>query len=383
MGSRLQGRIKHMITKVDLKNHKHVNAYLKFPFDVYRGVNEWVPPLWFEARKMMNPRTHPFYQHSQAAFFLHTNTKGEINGRIAVCNNSHYDSFNHTRAAFFFGFECKEDFNIARDLFNTAFDWAKSRHLTSISGAKGFSALDGLGILVDGFEHRPAFGIPYNLPYYGEFIEKCGFKRDGDIVSGYLDNRYRVPEKVRLVADRVELRRGLRVARFRSRRDLRALVPKLHELYNRSIVGTLGNAPLTEAEAKAMTEQLIWFADPHLIKILFKGDELVGYLFAYPDISAAVQRCRGKLFPFGWAQILLELKNTKWININGAGIIEEYRGMGGTAILFREMENAILEGGYEHADLVQMGVDNERIQLEMKALGVDFYKRHRMYKKTL
>ena len=73
----------------------------------------------------------------------------------------------------------------------------------------------------------------------------------------------------------------------------------------------------------------------------------VGFLFAYPDISAAVQRTRGRIFPFGWIDLLLEMHRTKWVNINGAGILEEYRGLGGTAILFSEMQKSILEGGFE------------------------------------
>lgn len=372
-----------MITEVNLDHHKQVNCYLQFPFELYRGVKQWVPPLLFEARKMMNPREHPFYQHSTAAYFLHSSLSGKIDGRVAVFNNSRYDAFNDSKVAFFFGFECLKEIHIAQELFDAACEWARKRKLTNLNGSKGFSALDGLGILVEGFEHRPAFGIPYNFSYYGDFIENCGFQRKSDIVSGYLNNQYRVPEKVRLVADKVEQRRGLCVSRFRTKNDLRALIPKLRDLYNRSIEGTEGNVPLTEDEAHTMADQLIWFADPRLIKILYKDQEPVGFLFAYPDISAAVQRSKGKLFPIGWLDILLEFKRTKWLNINGAGIVEEYRGMGGTAILFREMENAILEGGYEHADLVQMGVDNERIQLEMKALGINFYKRHRTYSMNL
>jgi hypothetical protein len=66
-----------------------------------------------------------------------------------------------------------------------------------------------------------------------------------------------------------------------------------------------------------------------------KGDEIVGFLFGYPDPSAAIQRCKGKLFPLGWLAILIELRRTRWINLNGAGLLEKYRGSGGTALLLR------------------------------------------------
>jgi hypothetical protein len=61
-----------------------------------------------------------------------------------------------------------------------------------------------------------------------------------------------------------------------------------------------------------------------LIKIITKNEELVGFLFAYSDISAAWQHTWGQLFPFGWLDILIELRRIRFININGAGIIEKY-----------------------------------------------------------
>jgi hypothetical protein len=136
---------------------------------------------------------------------------------------------------------------------------------------------------------------------------------------------------------------------------------------------------------------MLWFADPKLIKIVMKTDDNqpgnerpVGFLLAYPDISAALQRTAGKLFPFGWITILKELGSTDWININGMGMIDEFRGSGGTAILFSEMFKSVIKNPrYRHAEVVQIGLENERMQREMENFGIDFYKIHRIYKKNL
>jgi hypothetical protein len=128
-----------------------------------------------------------------------------------------------------------------------------------------------------------------------------------------------------------------------------------------------------------MAQQIIWFTDPRLFKVLMKGEKAVGFLLAYPDISAALQKSKGRLFPFGWLHVLFELRKTDWVNINGAGIIEEYRGLGGTAVLFNEMGKSIKESRYQHADLVQIGLENTKMQLELSSFGIDFYKSHSMY----
>jgi hypothetical protein len=175
----------------------------------------------------------------------------------------------------------------------------------------------------------------------------------------------------------------LKIIRFRNKRELKRLVPRITAMYNEILGNIPGSVPLTEEEANSVANQLIWFANPHLIKIIEKDDKPIGFLFAYPDISAALQQTKGEIFPFGWLKLLLEMKRTKWVNINGVGIIEQYQGLGGTAILFSEMYKSIVEGGFRHAELVQIGVDNDKMQRELRELGVDFYKTHRMYQRAL
>jgi hypothetical protein len=130
--------------------------------------------------------------------------------------------------------------------------------------------------------------------------------------------------------------------------------------------------------------QLVWLADPKLIKLVMKDDKAVGFLLAYPDVSAALQKSCGRLFPFGWLTLLSELRRTDWININGAGLLPEYRGSGGTAILYSELFKSIVENPHiRHAEIVQIGVENEKMQREMENFGVDFYKTHRTYQREL
>jgi hypothetical protein len=371
------------ILQVNLADKKQVQAFLDLPFRIYKDIPQWVPPLDGEARLYLDPRRHPFYKHSAATFFLAVRN-GLPCGRLAVLENKRYNNYNGTRAGFFTLFECENDPEAASRLFDAASSWARERGLTELTGPKGFTVLDGFGMLVKGFEHRPAFGLPYNPPYYPALLERQGFQRVSDSVSGYLNPQTEFPERIHQLSGKIQQRRGLHIARYKTRNDLRALIPHLKELYNGALAGTTGTYPLDDAEVKAMADQMLWFADPKLIKIVMKADKPVGFLLAYPDLSAALQKTRGKLFPFGWLGLLREMKTTDWININGAGMIDEYRGLGGTAILFSEMYKTISESGqFRYAELVQIGLENDRMQRELRDLGVDFYKTHRVYRKTL
>ncbi len=371
------------IIQIDTRNKRDVKRFLDFPFQLYRDAPQWVPPFASDAKRMLDRQQHPFYRHSAAEFFIAVQADRVV-GRLAVLDHRPYNEWNHTQAAFIYLFESVNDREVSRGLFNAAFDWARARGLTQIYGPKGFSALDGMGLLVKGFEQRPALGIVYNLDYYAALWEDAGFETDGDVVSGYLGPDFVMPEKVMKVAELVQQRRGLRIATYKTRGDLRHLIAPMKNLYNSALIGTTDTFPITDEEANLMAQQIINFADPRLIKIVMKGDEIVGFLFGYPDPSAAIQRCKGKLFPFGWLDILIELHRTRWINLNGAGLLEKYRGSGGTALLFAEMYKSVRESPhYLHADVVQIGAENDKMQREIAGLGIDFYKVHRMYRKNI
>jgi len=371
------------ILEINPLDRYRTQQFIDLPYKIYRDTPEWVPPLVTDNQRIFDKHRNPFYQHSDASFFLAISADGAAIGRLAVLNNKHYNDFNHEQTAFFYLFDCMHNSAASRELFEAGVDWAQKSGLTKIVGPRGFSSLDGLGMLVNGFEHRPAFGIPYNMAYYPELVESAGFTPLSDIVSGYLSTDVQFPEKVHKISELVQQRRGLTISRYRTHRDLRHLVTQLKDLYNGMIEGTIDNVPLTDDEAKSLANQIIWFANPRLIKVIMKGETPVGFLFAYPDISAAVQRTQGRIFPFGWIDLLMEMRRTEWVNINGAGILEDYRGLGGTAILFSEMYKSITEGKFKHAEIVQIGVENDKMQRELRDLGIVFYKTHRLYQRTI
>lgn len=367
-----------------------VDQFLRLPFNIYKDNPYWVPPLITDENRRFNIRNNPFYKHSEAAFFIAFNGKEPI-GRLAILNNQLYNNHNSERTAFFYLFECLNEPEIACELFQAAKDWASSHGLNKIQGPKGFTALDGFGLLVDGFNHRPAMGIPYNPPYYSNLLETIGFSIVSESVSGYLDASMNFPERIHELSQRIQVRRGVTVARFKKRADLKTLIPQLKDLYNGALEGTDGGTPITDDDVKSLADQILWFADPSLIKIIEKTDlknpgkkQMVGFLLAYPDISNALQKTSGKLFPFGWISILKELKKTDWININGAGLIKEFQGLGGTALLFSEMYKSVVESGqFRHADIVQIGLENQKMKREMENFGIHFYKTHRVYQLLL
>ena len=371
------------IHRLDPSSRRDVRRYIEFPFRLYRESPLWVPPFVDEVRTQLDPNRHPFYAHSEAAFFMAVEGD-EVVGRVAVLDNRRYNEYQGERTAFFYHFEAVNDRAVSRALFDAAFDWARSRGLERMWGPKGFAAGDGQGVLVEGFEHRPAMGIAYNYPYYADLLEEAGFEKRLDFISAYLDRRISLPKRFLELAEKIKQRRGFRVVSFRNKAELRSMIPRVAAIYNEAFAEVQGFVPITEEEAQVFAKRVLAVADPTLIKVLMKGEEVVGFILAYPDVSAAIQRCRGRLWPTGWYHLMREFKRTQWLNFNGVGILERHRGVGGNALLYAEMYHTLVDRTqYQYADLVQIQETNWRMVQELEALGVKPYKRHRIYQRSL
>jgi hypothetical protein len=120
-------------------------------------------------------------------------------------------------------------------------------------------------------------------------------------------------------------------------------------------------------------------ADPRLIKVILHGDDVVGFLFGFRDVSAAMQRIKGRLLPFGIIDLLLEMRRTNWISLNGAGILPEFQGLGGNALLYAEMENTVRDFGFDHAELTQVAETAVQMRKDLENIGGKAYKNHRVY----
>jgi hypothetical protein len=372
------------VQRIDLDSERQVRQFLDLPFHLYQGHPLWVPPIRLDARVQLDPKKHPFYERSEAEFFL-ARRGDRVVGRIGLLENKPYNEYHGTRQAQFYLFECEDDFEVAEALFETLFDAARARGLNAVVGPKGFSAFDGYGMLVEGFEFRPAMTMMnYNPPYYPAFAERLGFEKEVDFVSCYLNaSKFRMPERIHRIAERAAKRSGLVVQRFKSKRELVAWADRIGQAYNDTFVNNWEYYPLSKRDIKFLTDDLMTVADPKLVKIITHGDDVVGFLFAFADVSAALQRSGGRLFPFGVVDLVLETRRTDWVSLNGIGILPEYQGMGGNALMYSEMEKTIRESNFRHADLTQVAESAVQMRKDLESVGGEPYKNHRVFKRSI
>ena len=364
------------------RKRRDVRKFVNFPFALYSGCEQWSPTLISTIKLAMNRDKHPFYNHSDAAFII-AEQNGEVVGRIAVIDNRRYNEYRNSRVAFFYYFDAVDDVEVARALFAEAAAWATKRGLTSLLGPKGMLRADAYGILVEGYEYVAALGMPYNYDYYPELMTASGFEKEIDYLSGYLSEESQLPDRIFRIVDKVKQRSGFWVKSFSSKQELRKWIPAIQRVNNEAFTDVWGYYPIDDAEVQMIGKQLLAVADPRLLKLVMKGDDIAGFAFIFPDITEALQVTKGRLWPFGWVRILWALRKTRKLNGNGVGLLPEYQGFGATALLYTEFEKTIRQRNATWCEVAQAMETNIKSLQDMNAVGVTWHKRHRVYRLVL
>jgi hypothetical protein len=260
-------------------------------------------------------------------------------------------------------------------------------------GPKGFGPLDGYGMLVEGFDRRQTMMMSaYNPPYYPQYMETLGFRKEVDFITCLITrDHFRMPERVHRIAGRVLKRGTFRVLSFKNKKDLLSWVPGFIKAYNAAFIENWEYYPLSEWEINFVVDNIMEFLDQDLIKIITHKDEVVGFVLSFPDISAALQRTRGYVPPLSLldsippplaiVDILREVGRTEWLALNGGGILPEFKGVGGNALMYSEMEKTLNSRfcQFKYGELCQVAETAKEMRSDLANIGGAFHKNHRVF----
>ena len=78
--------------KIDTSSRKDVNRWVDFPYRLYKDHPYWVPMLKSGVRNLLDKNKHPYYQHSEADFFV-VEDKGEVVAKVCAMENTLYNQY--------------------------------------------------------------------------------------------------------------------------------------------------------------------------------------------------------------------------------------------------------------------------------------------------
>ncbi|MEE8440588.1 MAG: hypothetical protein V3S41_02610, partial [Spirochaetia bacterium] len=360
---------------------KQCREFIDYPKRLYDGASQWVPPFDLDMRKLIK-RKHPYFEHSPGEFFLFKSGDRTV-GRVVALANDRYNKEHGVKCAHFYFADFEDDEPASHALFDTAAAWARDHGMETLIGPLFSGATMGGGVLIEGFEYRAAMTMMgYNYDYYPRHLEAAGFSKRFDLLSLTADpHGFRLPDRIESIADMVRSRGRLVVSRVKNKRELRRLADEVGTLYNPTLADHTENYPLTDNELEALKNDLLMIAKPDLEKVIRYDGEIVGYILSFPDLSAAMQRNRGKLGLIRILRLLAENKRTRKIIFNGMGILEKYQRLGGNALLYSELTKSTTGSerySFDEAEMCQINESTHLMLKDLQTVGASVFKRHRV-----
>ena len=360
-------------------NSSDLELFIKFPMELYKGNPYYVPPLINEEKSIWMKEENPALQYSEAAQFLAY--KGEnIVGRIAVMINHKEEKELGIRKVRFGWLDFINDIEVSKSLINTAIEYANSKGISKIEGPMGFTNLDKAGMLTKGFDKLATMIGIYNFDYYPKHMEQLGLVKEKEWVEFEINFPDTLPDKVekfsRLIAEKYELE----LVKFKAKKDILPLVDSMFKLLDDTYKNLSTYTPITEEQIKHYKEKYFKFIDKdYIVCIKDKSGSLISFAITMPSYSKALQKAKGKLFPFGWWHLLNAGKKNDRANFYLIGIHPQYQKRGVTAIIFKEIYETFKKKGVKFLETNPELEENTSIQALWQDYHPTNHKRRRTY----
>jgi GNAT superfamily N-acetyltransferase len=372
---------------VEVRSEQERRAFVMFPWTVYRGDKNWVPPIIKDRDKMLDPARNSFFQRADVA--LYGAWRGSrLVGTIAPFIDHRFNDHLKVKVGFFGFFEVLDDYEAAEALLKAAKDFAQTRGMTELRGPINFHRDRERGILVEGADVPPPMFCAHSPPYYKTFVERFGFVKHADdlcrrlLVSSVVGPDGSLPPRVARL-EKVAQRRSHITIRRAQMADWDNEVQHVRELYDATIGQLADHVPWNDEELTTFANELRPFVDPTFAMFGEIEGKTAGVVLAFPDFNQVLIHLNGRIE--GWRKLLAwwYMKRIDILSFKVGGVLDEYQGRGIEALLLLELAKAAVPRGYRWVDMSLQAEDNEKLTTLVSHFNAEDYKRYRVYRLPL
>ncbi|MFI3299663.1 MAG: N-acetyltransferase [Rikenellaceae bacterium] len=377
-----------MIKIVPINTKAEIKKFTRFKNNLYKGHPYAVPTLESSEHKLLDPQTNPSLEFCKFQCFLAYNEKGKIVGRIAaIINDRVNDTWTKKEGRFGF-FDTIDDYQVAEALLSAAQEWVKQRGMETFVGPMGFTNMDEEGMLVEGYDEPGTMATIYNYPYYVDFVERFGLKKEIDWIEMLLTLPEKMPERIEKFSKIILQKNNLKVIKLNSNKEIlkQGWATKIFELINREYSKLFGYNAMTQRQIDHYVDVYIPMVRRELLCMVADNeDNLVGIGISLPSMTRALQKSRGKMLPFGWIPLLKALKGKKAevIDLMLIAIDADYQNKGLTAIVMKEVIEGMHKMGAKYVETNPELETNSAIHNQWDMFEKRHHKRRRAYIKHI
>lgn len=359
--------------------------YVQFGIDLYRGNDCYVPPLITDQIDTLRPEGNPAYDFCEAQSFMAFRNGEPVGAITAIINRAANEKTGERQVRFGF-MDFIDDEEVVDALFDAVAAWGRERGMTEMVGPLGFTDLDPEGMLTEGYDEIGTMATIYNYPYYVGHMERMGFEKDAEWVEYRITVPDGIPEKHQRISDIVARKFGLKVKKFTSKKKIKEQYGRaIFDLVNEAYADLYGFVPLTDRQIEHYINIYLGVLRLDDVTLIVDSDErLVALGISMPSMSKALQKSRGRLFPFGWYHLLRAINgHSDVVDLLLVAVKPEYQSKGVNALLFSDLIPRYIANGYKFAESNVELEGNANVQKQWEYFERRLHRRRRAWKKAL
>jgi GNAT superfamily N-acetyltransferase len=367
----------------EITTKRELRKFIRFPHSIPREGNNWVPALDFDEMNNLHWDINPAFEHCQARYYL-AYQDGKAVGRIAAIYNPLHHEIWGQHFMRFGWIDFMDDPQVSKKLLTAVEDWAVELGCTAVHGPLGFTDLDREGLLVEGFHELGTLATRHDPPYYMKHLEALNYSKDIDWIEFEVTLPEELDEKVLRVAEIARRRYKLRLLNAKNKNELLRYAPELFEVINEAYKELYGVVHLTPKQRDAYVKQYFGFVIPDLVPVVLdENDRMVAFGITMPSLSRAIQKGKGRLFPFGFIHLLQAMRKFDRIDGYLVGVLPHLQGRGVNAILMEAIHKACMKYGVKFAHANPQLETNQKVLDSWRYFEARQHKRRRVYIKHL
>lgn len=361
----------------EIQGSNAIKQFLDFPRKLYAQDKNWVCPLDNDIEATFNPKKNNFHNFGVITRWLLTDYKNEVIGRIAAFINQK-KAYNNKHPTGGIGFyECIDDENASKLLFDTAKYWLKNQGMQAMDGPINFGENDNFwGLLIEGFTQQ-SYGMNYNFPYYKKQFEDYGFVTQYEQITNHLNLNIPFPERFTKIAKWIANKPGYTFEHF-THKNFDKYAADFMEIYNDGWKSFENFTPIKSDTVKDSFNKMKAIMDPKLLWFAYIDNEPASFVVILPDANIMLKPLNGKLNILGKLLFLYK----KWRGVNRMraivmGTKEKYQKHGIESALFIKLKEYVIpKNQYDELELSWVGDFNSKMIAIHEATGAKFGKRH-------
>ena len=370
-----------------VNSRSELKRFIRFNYEFYKENKYAVPDLYDDMLNTFSPSKNAAFEFCEADYFL-AYREGKIVGRVAAIINHRANEQWKKKTVRFGWIDFIDDIEVSRALIDTVKQWGKERGMDCLEGPLGFTDMDAEGMLIEGFDQLSTMATIYNYPYYPHHMEQLGLEKSADWVEMKIYVPDSIPEKHKRISDIIARKYNLHIRKLTSKREVMrsGIGHQIFRLINDAYAPLFNFSRMTERQIDQYVKMYVPVLDLRMVSLVEnEQNEIVAVGISMASLSEALQKAKGRLFPFGWFYLLraLRWKRPKMLDLLLVGVRPDYQNKGVNALLFTDLIPIYKQLGFEFACSSPELEQDDEVQNQWQYFKTEQHKRRRCYKQSI